>query len=124
MERCEIYYSAVANERGTKILFADSSNSATSLHTLRPGGKVISEISTVRIDDLFAEVWVDLIKIDVEGSEEEVLEGARNLIGRTRPNVLVEVLNDWAKTRLMKFFSDLNYGEPITLDKRNLFFSR
>jgi FkbM family methyltransferase len=51
----------------------------------------LTAIRSLAIDSLDL-ARVDLIKIDVEGMEPEVLEGARQTIGRCRPIILVEHL--------------------------------
>lgn len=57
-----------------------------------PGGE-----PSIRIDDLNLP-WLDLIKIDVEGCEEWVLDGANKMIKRYRPVLLVESYDDVLKT--------------------------
>ena len=52
------------------------------------------EIRCLRLDSL-ATARVDFIKLDVEGMEEEVLAGARELIAKYRPVLLVE----WIKSK-------------------------
>jgi FkbM family methyltransferase len=54
---------------------------------VRPGGE--GEIPMRRLDD-FAFDEVDFIKVDVEGFELQVLEGARETLARCRPIVIVE----------------------------------
>lgn len=49
-------------------------------------------IRVVTLDELVGE-HVDLLKIDVEGLEIDVLLGARHLIGRYRPFILIEIHN-------------------------------
>jgi len=48
------------------------------------------EVPCVRIDDLVEKQDVALLKIDVEGSELRVLQGASALIGRSRPVIYLE----------------------------------
>lgn len=48
-------------------------------------------VSLTALDSLPIEAPVRLIKLDVEGAEPQVLEGARNLIARDRPVILSEV---------------------------------
>jgi FkbM family methyltransferase len=50
------------------------------------------DIEVQRLDDLVSE-RVDVIKIDVEGMEMDVLEGARKLIAAHRPRILIEIRN-------------------------------
>lgn len=48
------------------------------------------QVPVVRVDDLALDS-VDLIKIDVEGHEREVIDGAQDTIRRERPVLLVEI---------------------------------
>lgn len=43
---------------------------------------------------------VDVIKIDVEGAELGVLQGAQRLLGSERPPVIVFEFADWAEARI------------------------
>jgi FkbM family methyltransferase len=51
---------------------------------------------------------VSFIKIDVEGHELHVLEGARRTLATHRPRVLIEIKHQ-NKTAAFQFFADLNY---------------
>jgi FkbM family methyltransferase len=52
-------------------------------------------VETVTLDDTLANLpALDFLKIDVEGFEPEVLDGARRIIQRHRPNAFIEV-NHW-----------------------------
>jgi FkbM family methyltransferase len=50
-------------------------------------------VETVSLDQFFAgqATWPDLIKIDVEGAELDVLQGARQIIAQHHPVMFVEV---------------------------------
>jgi FkbM family methyltransferase len=70
------------------------------------------EIETQRIDDLGLEN-VAFMKIDVEGHEQAVLRGARDLIASSRPTVLIESEERHAKGTVAStkaFFDELGYG--------------
>lgn len=59
-------------------------------------------VDVVPLDTLFARPGmpkVDAVKIDVEGFELDVLNGARNLISTQRPLILIEVANDLLETK-------------------------
>jgi FkbM family methyltransferase len=50
------------------------------------------EVQTVMLDDEIGEdVWVDFIKIDVEGHEMPVLQGGTSMFRRCMPPVLIEI---------------------------------
>lgn len=52
----------------------------------------VTYVHVGRLDDLLTEVALPtLVKIDVEGAELQVINGARELLARERPDVIVEV---------------------------------
>ena len=54
----------------------------------------VEEVDTTTLDELvatFGLTHVDLVKIDVEGSETRVLAGATRTLGQLRPTLLLEV---------------------------------
>lgn len=69
-------------------------------------------VETQRLDDQTLPE-VACIKIDVEGHEQEVLEGALALLRRDRPAVLIEVEErhrSGSRAAVHKIFDDLGYG--------------
>lgn len=89
-----------------------------------PGPTVkVEERLSIRLDSLNLRT-LDLLKVDVEGHELAVLQGAELSIGRSMPLVLVELLSDealWSVTNLMESFG---YRLPQLVDskKRNFLF--
>lgn len=65
-------------------------------------------VETIRLDDLKLE-GVGFIKIDVEGHELDVLEGARNFFTTNRPVCLIEC-RDRNKRQVEAFFLELHVG--------------
>lgn len=49
------------------------------------------EVRSVALDDIVPEQWhVDLVKIDVQGTDHVALEGMRRIVERDKPTILVE----------------------------------
>lgn len=62
-------------------------------------------VDMIKLDDITTYERVHLIKIDVEGCEEEVLKGGLNLIKKWKPVILIE---NWTQNPY-DFLLDLNY---------------
>jgi hypothetical protein len=89
-----------------------------------------------RTIDSYAFEDVDVIKIDVEGSELFVMEGARDTITRCRPAVQVEIVPKQCQQygydpqALYNFFKDLDYvcvcavRNPMNREQRDLFWGK
>jgi len=78
---------------------------------LADGGFEEIEVPTRPLDEIFAGD-VGFIKIDVEGHEEAVLDGAAKTIARCRPRLLVEIEENrepGALTRIRAFLRRFNY---------------
>jgi FkbM family methyltransferase len=69
------------------------------------------QVPTHRLDDAY-DGRVGFLKIDVEGCEQAVLNGAQCTIERCRPNVLVEIEERFAQgciDRTTRFFTEIGY---------------
>lgn len=104
----------VGRTRGTAQIAAwdETNTGASSLQTSRAGGS----ISIVALDDLTWERPVDLLKIDVEGMELEVLDGALGIIRRDRPVIAVEARSAEEQESLRRWLQEAGYHILGTLN--------
>jgi FkbM family methyltransferase len=90
----EIHRCALASRAGTSTFYIDSSKSTSS--TLYPGAiGPVRQAIRVTVQTLDAEAPllppVDLIKIDAQGAEGRIFEGARRLLKRDKPLLIFEL---------------------------------
>jgi FkbM family methyltransferase len=118
--KIEVVETALSSRAGrtTLTMPADrKGNPTTELATLepnqRPDARLIAiEVGTRRLDD-FPVTNCSFIKIDVEGHEEEVLDGATALIGAQRPALMIELVeqfNPGVVARLRRRLAAQSYG--------------
>lgn len=109
-----IFPLALSNKKGTATFYVRKKGDTSSLSHDLSAKPVQVTVST--LDDLLAEQpRIDLIKIDVEGSELEVLHGGRTTLSRCRPIVYFELLPCFTTQRgigietFEEFFEDFQY---------------
>jgi FkbM family methyltransferase len=89
---------ALSNREGTAPFYIPLTRDGTQAHLLGNLGNIhpanISDVIEVRLAalDSFDFSDVGFIKIDVEGAEFEVMQGAQRTIARDRPNLIIELL--------------------------------
>ncbi len=84
---------------------------ASTLPAFRAGGEAVP-VRARRLDALAAELaWpaIDLVKLDTEGTEPAVLEGARDLLARDEPWIVCEVLHGLTEERLHAVLDPIGY---------------
>lgn len=89
--------------------FGDRQNER--LHQERREDGLKDFVKIVTLDSFIDKVEkVDLIKIDVEGMEESVLDGAKAMIGKHKPVLFIEHLKS-DKSKMRKTIEDLGYDD-------------
>jgi FkbM family methyltransferase len=86
--------SALSRECGTAQLTIDASPEANSLTRAEQSGGTTETVRVVSLDDCLERYhWenIDLVKIDAEGEEENILEGAGRFLAELSPLILFEV---------------------------------
>jgi len=78
--------------------------------------------NTLSLDDYVASAegfMPDFVKVDVDGAEAEVLEGARRLLAERRPHLLVEVHSEHLERVCGRLLVDHGY-RPIIVNQRTV----
>jgi hypothetical protein len=78
--------------------------------------RAASLVTTLSLDQAAEKLRVvpHVIKIDVEGAELRVLEGARNLLTHARPHVLLSVHSDELRESCLSYLREKKYeAEPL-----------
>jgi FkbM family methyltransferase len=86
----------------------------TSNCSIPEGANVISQkVKTVALDTLFTDIsHINLIKIDIQGGEPVAIEGAKKVIERCRPILVLEAIQEWSSTQQLQDLL-LNYNYKI-----------
>jgi FkbM family methyltransferase len=99
-QRARVHQLALSNETGQASFFIPLAEDSSELHlagNLKNSHSQFERQSVIKVEvrtlDSFGLTNVQLIKVDVEGSELEVLEGARATILRDHPALLLELLS-------------------------------
>ncbi|MBT7611562.1 MAG: FkbM family methyltransferase [Bacteriovoracaceae bacterium] len=129
----KIYSNAIGKNESNGKLFKSNNNDGG--HSLNRNYEqiIVNEYEEVKIKPLDKLIILDgdkkvnVIKIDVEGAEKDVLEGAIELIKSDRPMMLIEILNrdlidhkGIYKTLAMNFSEDITVRSPGSHEKRSL----
>lgn len=112
MDNVNLFKSAVTNKNGNDEIIGSTHDGDSFVKRIRCSKKSREEetVTTLTIDSLNLE-RCDLIKIDVEGCEWEVLEGAQTTIETHRPVIFFETFRKAEKAHLNKLqeWCTLNY---------------
>ncbi|WP_078612581.1 FkbM family methyltransferase [Streptomyces canus] len=111
-QNVKLHQAGVSGEAGWAEISVRFAGNLLSTGSTLEGGAADAEQKRIRLvclDEVFAETRLDLVKIDVEGHELSVLKGARQVLKRDRPTVLLEALRDADMQILLAEFDPLGY---------------
>jgi len=127
----ELFNAAVGSTEGVVDFFENLESPSSSSLSARWSGGVKRSTSITTLDSWSKEHSIqrlDLIKIDVEGAEYQVFQGARNLIEVTRPALLFEIREaekrnsgfGYTTQEVMDFLSSMGYSAFLVLRRGGL----
>ncbi len=111
-----------SRDSASEITYAESNRSGgfISNKTTISTGHITEKIKLKKLDDIIHNLnltRLDFIKIDVEGFEKEVIEGAKNTINKFQPIIVLELnhwcLNAFQRITVPDFFDYLQSVFPI-----------
>jgi FkbM family methyltransferase len=112
VQNVKLYQAGVSSEPGWADISVRFSGNLLSTGSTLEHAAADAQLKRIRLrtlDEVFADTRLDLIKIDVEGHEMSVLRGARQVLKRDRPAVLLEALRDAPLDTLLAEFDPLGY---------------
>jgi FkbM family methyltransferase len=125
LEKC-----AVGNENGTvELSMLEGKFDQMGNASAYGNGADVASAKCVRLDDAL-NLQIDLIKIDVEGMELKVIEGASGLIKEYRPDLIVEIKQTHQERagsstgKLIDSIVALGYDEPRHMNGHDYLFRR
>lgn len=117
----EIFPAALGSATGYAALYTTVSDVLSSLDQARVPDAIKLIVPATTLDVIVNEksvVDVDLVKIDAEGWELQVLEGAASTLERDRPTVFFEALADSPAAAIAAVFSRLSYDIWVIAERR------
>lgn len=117
IQNVEIVPKAVSNRSGTMNMTTNPHNSGG--HTLSE--KVAShqewgfvntttlEVPTITLDEFCKDLDVEFMKIDIEGAEDFMFEGATEFLKRNSINIMLEVHNEVDRLKLFNMFKSFEF---------------
>ncbi|MDH4471918.1 MAG: FkbM family methyltransferase [Fluviicola sp.] len=90
-ENVDVYPVALGSENGKATLYENWEVNRGGASLLSQDNSEGTEVPLWKLDELFGDLTIDLIKMDVEGFELEVLKGGINLLKATLPVLIIEV---------------------------------
>jgi FkbM family methyltransferase len=121
LKRVRCYQTAVADVEGIAPLYVPASDVPveSSLRSDHRANTSTVKVQTITLDrlDALRHPSVDLIKIDTEGTEPDVLAGARSILKRDEPVIICEVLSGLIEQHLHAVLDPFGYRYFWITDK-------
>ena len=113
MSNTELHETAVSNKQGTSAFSVNKFGDTSSLGDT-PSARRKIQVHLNTLDNVLEnENRIDVIKIDVEGHELEVLQGASKIIDKYNPLLYFEFINAYMSQRYIEFDDYKTLLEPF-----------
>jgi FkbM family methyltransferase len=117
-DRATVVETALSNRAGTALLAVGTNTTIASIVDPVSAGPAptMIEVPMQTLDDVTRQVglaWADLLKIDVEGAEQEVLDGSSSFLTRCR-RVVIEISSDTDVPVAVDRFRDAGFEQIVT----------
>lgn len=116
-DKIKLFKYALSDKNEKKIIEGEYSDA--SILMLNKTNQAKEEIETIRLDDFFENETdnISLIKLDIEGYEEQALFGAEKIIKKFKPVLLISCYHDHTALgqmfRLKRLIENFNLGYKI-----------
>ena len=119
----------ILNENKLRELFFDESNEGLASFIGKKSKHAGKKCRVRKLDYIVNKLKlktkdIDIIKVDVEGSELEVLKSSKNILKAGHPLLIIETLNEDIKNDVSNFLKKFNYYSTNILDGRNMIFKK
>ncbi|HEX7360790.1 MAG TPA: FkbM family methyltransferase [Bryobacteraceae bacterium] len=122
-EHVAVIQGAAGETWETMCIFPDASNATVTRVSAAEPSQFPPTVLSLPLDVLLGENRVDVIKIDVEGSEGCSLRGALQVLRRDRPTIFCEFtpealpsISKMTAEQFLQFLTDLDYDLTVLLD--------
>lgn len=68
------------------------------------------DVPAVTLDEFCKDLDVAFMKVDIEGAEDFVFEGAKEFLKRPNINIMIEIHNEVNRPKLFEFFKQFNFN--------------
>ncbi len=100
---------AASNKKENRFLIKDEENQGNSRISEMRNEKIDTRIMTETLDNmLINEQYISLIKVDTQGFETEVIEGAKKIIKRDQPTMFLEYTpEEYSDNKMINFLKNI-----------------
>jgi len=101
---------ACGETAGVVSFFRDATYPTSNSITVKKNEQMTEEkVECDTVDNLCKDLYIDLIKVDVEGGELDVLKGAEKIIDRCKPKIIFEAWNEEAAEEIKIYLNCWDY---------------